>query len=238
MPREDESQWSNWLNDLPGHVASFPDKEKALKSIEKLWEKVLSFKDSSRLMGIDKIPCKVWRDENEILEFRSKSEVYWVDKGYLNERSTRHALLKNGYSLFILELQEGERINELFKVGRLSEKIAVDHYFEGKNEDLSTSAKERYQERYKALKAIQNNIKLPNPDSLLIDVVKNLKIRISRKDGQEIANDISRPFWIKEDKTFVIDEKNMWEGFGLALTDSSSSPGISSLFENIMREER
>lgn len=237
MPREDESQWSNWLNDLPGHVASFPDKEKALKSIEKLWEKVLSFKDSSRLMGIDKIPCKVWRDENEILEFRSKSEVYWVDKGYLNERSTRHALLKNGYSLFILELQEGERINELFKVGRLSEKIAVDHYFEGKNEDLSTSAKERYQERYKALKAIQNNIKLPNPDSLLIDVVKNLKIRISRKDGQEIANDISRPFWIKEDKTFVIDEKNMWEGFGLALTDSSSSPGISSLFENIMREE-
>lgn len=237
LPREDESQWSNWLNDLPGHVASFPDKEKALKSIEKLWEKVLSFKDSSRLMGIDKIPCKVWRDENEILEFRSKSEVYWVDKGYLNERSTRHALLKNGYSLFILELQEGERINELFKVGRLSEKIAVDHYFEGKNEDLSTSAKERYQERYKALKAIQNNIKLPNPDSLLIDVVKNLKIRISRKDGQEIANDISRPFWIKEDKTFVIDEKNMWEGFGLALTDSSSSPGISSLFENIMREE-
>jgi len=152
LPREDESQWSNWLNDLPGHVASFPDKEKALKSIEKLWEKVLSFKDSSRLMGIDKIPCKVWRDENEILEFRSKSEVYWVDKGYLNERSTRHALLKNGYSLFILELQEGERINELFKVGRLSEKIAVDHYFEGKNEDLSTSAKERYQERYKALK--------------------------------------------------------------------------------------
>ena len=29
----------------------------------------------------------------------------------------------------------------------------------------------------------------------------------------------------------------MWEGFGLALADSSSPPGISSLFENIMREE-
>ncbi len=237
LPREDEPQWSNWLNDLPGHVASFPDKEKALKSVKTLWEKVLTFKDSSRLMGIDKIPCIVWRDENEILEFRSKSEVYWVDKGYLNERSTRYALLKNGYSLFILELLKGERINELFKVGRLSEEITVEHSFEWKNEDLSTSAKERYQEWHKALKAVSKEIKLPNPDSLLIDVVKNLKLKVGRKDGQEIANDISRPFWIKDDNTFVIDEENMWEGFGLALTDSSSSPSISSLFENIMREE-
>ena len=237
LPREDEKDWGEWLEKLPDHVASFPDKEKALKSIEKLWEKVLSFKDSSRLMGIDKIPCKVWRDENEILEFRPKSKVYWVDKGYLNERSTRLALLKNDYSLFILELRKGERINALFKVGRLSEKIAVEHEFEWKSEGLSTSAKERYQERHKALETVSKGIKLPNPDSLLIDVVKNLKIRIGRKDGQEIANDISRSFWIKEDKTFVIDEKNMWEGFGLALTDSSSSPGISNLFENIMREE-
>ena len=236
LPREDEKDWGEWLEKLPDHVASFPDKEKALKSVKKLWGKVLTFEDTSRLMDIDKIPCIVWRDENEILEFKSKSEVYWVDEGYLNERSTRHALLKNGYSLFILELQEGEHINKLFNVGHLSEKIAVEHYSEEKNEYLSTTAKECYQERYKALKAIQSNIKLPNPDSLLIDVVKNLKLKVSGKDGKEIANDISRPFWIKEDKAFVIDEENMWEGFGLALTDSSSSPGISSLFENIMKE--
>lgn len=237
LPREDEPQWSNWLNNIPEHVTSFPDKEKALKSVKKLWEKVLTFKDSSRLMDIDKIPCIVWRDEIEILEFRPKSEVYWVDEGYLNERSTRHALLKNDYSLFILELQEGERINKLFNVSRLSEKIAVEHYSDGKNEDWSASAKERYQERHKALKTVSKGIKLPNPDGLLIDVVKNLKIKVSREGGQEIANDISRPFWIEKDKTFVIDEANRWEGFGLALTDSSSSPGISSLLENIMREE-
>ncbi len=237
LPREDEKDWGEWLEKLPDHVASFPDKEKALKSVKKLWGKVLTFEDTSRLMSIDKIPCIVWLNENEILEFKSKSEVYWVDKGYLNERSTRHALLKNGYSLFILELQEGEHINKLFNVGRLSEKIAVEHYSEEKNEYLSTTAKECYQERYKALKAIQSNIKLPNPDSLLIDVVKNLKLKVSGKVGKEIANDISRPFWIKEDKAFVIDEENMWEGFGLALTDSSSSPGISSLFENIMKEK-
>jgi len=239
LPLENEPQWSNWLNDLPGHVASFPDEEKALKSVKELWKKVLNFKDSSCLMDIDKIqiPCMVLGEENEILEFKSKSKAYWVDEGYLNERSTRHALLKNGYSLFILELQEGEHINKLFNVGRLSEKIAVEHYSEEKNECSSTTAKKCYQERYKALKAIQSNIKLPNPDSLLIDVVKNLKLKVSGKDGKEIANDISRPFWIKEDKTFVIDEENMWEGFDLALTDSSSQPGISSLFENILGEK-
>jgi SAM-dependent methyltransferase len=56
LPREDEPQWRKWLNDLPEHVASFPDKEKALKSVKKLWEKVLTFKDASRLTNIDKIP--------------------------------------------------------------------------------------------------------------------------------------------------------------------------------------
>lgn len=235
LPLESEPQWSNWLNNLPGHVISFPDKEKALKSVKELWEKVLSFKDSSRLMDIDKIPCIVWRNENETLEFKPKSKVYWVDEGYLNERATRHALLEKGYSLFILELQEGEHINKLFNVGRLSEKIAVEHYSEGKSEDWSTSAKESYQERHKALKTVSKGIKLPNSDSLLIEVVKNLKLKVSRKDGQEIANDISRPFWIKEDKTFAIDEENMWEGFGLALVDSSSQRGIASLFENILK---
>lgn len=237
LPREDEPQWGNWLNDLPRHVASFPDKEKALKSVKKLWEKVLTFKDSSRLTNIDKIPCIVWRDENEILEFKRKSEVYWVDEGYLNERTTRDALLKNDYSLFILELKEGERINEMFNVGRLSDKIDVKPYLEGKNEDLSTYSKKRYQERYKALKAIQSNIKLPSPDSILIDVVKNLKLKICRKDGQEITSDIPRPFWIKEDKSFLIDEDNKYEGFGRALADGSSQRGISSLFENILKAE-
>ncbi|MBI2471746.1 MAG: DUF3883 domain-containing protein [Planctomycetes bacterium] len=236
LPREDEPQWSNWLNDLPGHVASFPDKEKTLRSVKKLWEKVLTFKDVSRLTNIDKIPCIVWRDENEILEFKRKSEVYWVDEGYLNERSTRNALLKSGYSLFILELQEGERINELFNIERLSDKISVGDYSEGKNEALSTSTKERYLKRYKALKAIQGDIKLPKPDHLLIEVVKNLKLKIC-KDGQEIASDIPRPFRIKEDKTFLIDEDNRWEGFGLALADGSPQRGISSLFENILKTE-
>lgn len=239
LPPLHDDKWKEWLKKLPEHVQDYTDKEKAKTIVKTLWKKVFEIPDitsCSWLMSIDKIPCIIWRDEIEILDFRPKSEVYWVDKGYLNERSTRNALLKNGYSVFILELQEGKHINEPFKVGRLSEKIAVEHYFEGKNGDLSTSAKERYQERYKALKSIQNNIKLPNPDSLLIDVVKNLKLKVNRKDGQEIANNISRPFWIKEDKTFVIDEENMWEGFGLALTDSSSSPSISSLFENIMRE--
>jgi hypothetical protein len=67
-------------------------------------------------------------------------------------------------------------------------------------------------------------------------VVKKLKLKISGKDGSEIAKDISRPFWIKEDKTFLVDEDKIWEGFGLALSDSK--PGISSLFENILREEK
>ncbi len=235
LPSEKEKIWTEWLEKLPGYATDFSDKEKAIKGVKKLWGKVLTFGDASRFMSIDKIPCKVWQDENEILEFRSKSKVYWVDKGYLNERSTRSALLKNGYSLFILELQEGERINYLFKVERLSEKISSDDYYEKKNEDLSTSVKERYRERYNALKAVQNNIKLPSKDSLLIDVVKNLKLKVSRKDGVEIANDISRPFWIKEDRTFLIDEDKIWEGFGLALSDSDS--GISSLLENILREE-
>ncbi|MCR4291252.1 MAG: DUF3883 domain-containing protein, partial [Candidatus Kuenenia sp.] len=240
LPPLHDDKWKEWLKKLPEHVHDYTDKEKVKTIVKTLWKKVFEIPDitsCSWLMSIDKIPCIVWRDESEILEFKPKSQVYWVDEGYLNERSTRNALLKNDYSLFILELQEGERINYLSNVSRLSEKIAVEHYWEGKKEDSSTRAKKYYREKYKALKAIQSNIKLPNPDGLLIDVVKNLKLKVSGKDGKEIANDISRTFWIKEDKTFVIDEENMWEGFGLALTDSSSSPGISSLFENIMKEE-
>jgi hypothetical protein len=240
LPPSHDDKWKEWLKKLPEHVHNYTDKEKVKTIVKTLWKKVFEIPDitsCSWLRSIDKIPCLVWRDENEILEFRPKFEVYWIDEGYLNERSTRYALLKNGYSIFILELQEGERINGLFNVGRLSEKIAVKDYSEGKNEDLSTFAKERYQERYKALKAIQSNIKLPSPDSLPIDVVKKLKLKICRKEGQEIASDISRPFWIKEDKTFLIDEDNRWEGFGLALADGSSQRGISSLFENILKTE-
>ena len=235
LPSETEEIWSEWLEKLPSYVADFSDKEKAVKSVEKLWKKILTFSDSSKFISIDKIPCKVWNDENEILEFKTKSKVYWVDKGYLNERSTRNALLRNGYSLFILELQEGKRINYLFNVGRLSEKIAINYDYEEKNEDLNKLAKERYQERYKALRSIPSSIKLPSPDDLLIDVVKNLKLKVSGKDGTEIAKNIPRPFWIKEDMTFLIDEDKIWEGFGLALSDSD--PRISSLLENILREE-
>jgi len=236
LPSETEEIWREWLEKLPGYVADFSDKEKATKSVEKLWKKILTFSYSSKFIGIDKIPSKTWSDENETLVFSPKSEVYWVDKGYLNERSTRNALLRNGYSLFILELQEGERINYLFNIERLSEKIAINYYYEVKSEDLNKLAKERYQERYKALVAVSGSINLPSPDNLLVDVVKNLKLKVSGKDGVEIAKDISRPFWIEEDMPFLIDEDKIWEGFGLALSDSK--PVISSLFENILREEK
>ncbi len=238
LPPSHDCKWEEWLKKLPEYVHDYTDKEKAKTIVKTLWKKIFEVIDiasCSWLRTIDKIPCIVWQEENEILEFRPKSEVYWVDEGYLNERSTRNALLKSGYLLFILELQEGERINEMFNIERLSEKIVVEHYSEGKNEELSTLAKKRYQERYKALKAIQSNIKLPNPKHLQIDVVKNLKLKIRGNDVQEIPSDISRPFWIKEDKAFLIDENNMWEGFGLALADSGSQRGISSLFENILK---
>ena len=239
LPSPASQEWNDWIQALPDIAAIEPDKENVKRAARAMYKSLFKLNEKPKDIPNDiKLPsiCYGQDDhtciEDEMLMFQTSGNLYWIDKHYLAERATRKALIQR-YPIFLLELDEGRRAEEWFGIKPMSAIVNVKPLYGYQDIEITEKVQLRYKERYYALRAIDEQIRLPAPDELNVFIVESLKLSIIDQGCVVALPSVSS--W-READTIWIDVKDTWRGIGLAL-NTNNRRRQSDTFENILRAE-
>lgn len=253
LPPDGDNKWKEWLEQLSGLVASAREAHyKQMDSAtEKLWSRVVKFQNRPDWIDhIQKIPCWVVgpaaaeeKTPEPILEFRNRSEAFWLDKPWMDSSEIKKLLFGAGYPVFLLELGAGTRAHEWFGIKALSTALTVQPRHGDRNGETENQIEQRYQTWHKALEVLasRSNSTIP-AKAVQVEVVTELYLQV-RIGSQEKSVPVEWWWGDDDDCRVVLDDKDPYRAMGAALADYARHNKLSGTIfsadsaENILRCE-
>jgi hypothetical protein len=240
LPSSQDDQWSEWFNKLPSASQKQKTEKERVRAARTLYRAAFRYMDPPNgITEAQKIPCLKWNAEGdtETLEFIGGKEAYWLDESYLADPAARSEILKNGFAIFVLELQEGAKAVEWLGMNPLSKAVDLNPVFYGMQEYETSIVRQRYEKRFETM--IVNDSwgkRIPSPEEIDLVAVKGLRLEIIKRSESKIA-EVDRSFWWQDDKKLLIDVEKKWAGLGLALAHKVKHHEIAGHLENLLQAE-
>ena len=179
------------------------------------------------------IPCFVWKNGRERVNFSPPSEVCHVDEPHFDEVSQE--IIRTGHKLFIVSLSSGNRAPERLGVRLLSDVLSAEPLHDRSDEPISLELRQRYNERRKGL-SIAAHLPTHLPAKLEIIAVRDLRLHLMAS-GKPVT-EVQVLSWKDKDGELLVNlDKDKWRALGHALAARiADKESHSSLFENLLRE--
>jgi hypothetical protein len=241
LPDSIASEWSLWLNDLPSRVQNAIESGWKAKSIQKtintLFKKIFSLDQAPpNLNNALQLPCLSWNkdEETEVIKFKTKDNIYWLDKPYLADVKVKSALLKHGINLFIRELDEGTNASEWMGMQRLSDRISVNDKHINEDHKKTEGLQERFSERRKYLAKLPAiNKQLPEVELKVVD-----QLELELLDQKRLITSTAVLWWHGHDTSvYFIDSDHLWRGGALAIANAVTNKKYASDIELFLKAD-
>lgn len=238
----DVETWRDWMIRLHDAARRLPKKDWDLpdangsgaaivwKSSRALYKTFLRDIDA-RFRSLN-VPCRVWTDGGESLDFAPQDEVRWLDESYLTAPQILIHLLRAGIKFFIFSLSEGSSAKKKLGIRPLSQELSEKVIYESVDEASTARLRRRYSERRAGLSACVAD---DFPMDSGCEAVRGLKLELSYGDNK-IA-DVDSLSW-KDSETgrvLVRSEPDLWRSFADALTRYVVPCEAADKLENLLR---
>jgi hypothetical protein len=235
---KDGAEWIGWMQRLAdASRQGTADKAKLLEVAKTLYRRLFSaaIDNVFPVPGL-RVPCYAGGEDCEHLMFVPTERAKWLDQAIFEAPDIRRALLARGYRIFILFLNQADKVDEMLGIGRISKSVSLIPVAAGVDEDGTASASVLYQSRLRALRAaIPERQRSLLVEGLRIEVTSQLSISMRAEDASEIVATDVRAFLNRHGTLMVAGDGAYQRSLGLGLAHYLvGDPRHTAVFESIL----